>query len=106
MTVHKAQGRTIPRVVLALSHRHNPQNQMTHASIYVALSRVEHSTDLKVLYHGTGTHPGRMGLDCVTDLNHCVHVLDYYEGFDQNGNGLWNAQNAITAKKLRLQNTH
>ena len=38
MTVHKSQGRTVDKVVLALSHHDNHSIQMKHASICVAMS--------------------------------------------------------------------
>ena len=41
ITVDKAQGQTIKRVILALSRRSNRLCQFDHASLYVALSRVK-----------------------------------------------------------------
>ena len=102
MTVHKAQGRTIPKVVLALAHRDNANIQMKYASIYVALSRVKLASDLRILTHDSGPRPGDLGLKYITHLKHCVHVLDYYAGFDkQTQGGIWNPQASLAAKRLR-----
>jgi Viral (Superfamily 1) RNA helicase len=102
MTVHKAQGRTIPRVVLALAHRENSNNQMSYASIYVALSRVKLTSDLRIMYHDTGPRPGLLGLQYITHLKHCVHVLDYYNDFPRDTNGgLWNPRSSLAAKNIR-----
>ena len=105
MTVHKAQGRTIPRVVLALAHRDNANVQMKYASIYVALSRVKLAKHLRILSHNSGPRPGGLGLKYVTHLKHCVHVLDYYAGFDkQSQGGIWDPQASLRAKRLRSSN--
>ena len=99
MTVHKAQGRTIPKVALALAHR-----QMTYASIYVALSRVKLSDDIRILYHNSGPRPGVLGLQYNTQFKHCVHVLDYYSGFPKTDQGgIWNPALSLANKDLRLK---
>ena len=40
ITAHKAEGRTLDRVILALSERHGKGCNMSYAALYVALSRV------------------------------------------------------------------
>ena len=103
MTVHRAQGRTIPKVVLALAHRDNSLTQMTYASIYVALSRVKLTSDLRILYHSCGPRPGILGLQYITHLRHCIHVLDYYTGFESSHHGgIWNPSKSLATKFKRL----
>ena len=100
MTVHKAQGRTIPKVVLALTHRE--VKQMGYASIYVAMSRVRHSDDLRILQHHTGKNPGDLGLRYIQNLSHNIDILDYYKGFEEPVNGqIWNPQKTLGAKASR-----
>ena len=99
MTVHKAQGRTLPKVILALSNRANGRNQMSYASICVAMSRVEHQSDLKLLLH---TERREDELRYVTTLQHNTSVLDYFEGFDTVGNGVWDKDKSLRAKARRL----
>ena len=52
MTVHKAQGRTMKRVVIALTSRPVHYNQLEYASVFVALSRVKKSSHICLLQHG------------------------------------------------------
>ena len=107
MTVHKAQGRTIPRVVLALSHRDNAHSQMSCASTHVALSRVKHRDNLRILMHNSGPRPGILALKCITHLKHCIHVLDYYSGFpEKTQSGKWNSAKSLRAKQSRSALRH
>ena len=107
MTVHKAQGRTIPKVVLALSHRDNTHSQMSYASIYVALSRVKHRDNLRILMHNSGPRPGILALKYITHLKHCIHVLDYYSGFpEKTQSGKWNSAKSLRAKQSRSALRH
>ena len=101
MTIHKAQGRTIPRVVLALAHRENAWTQMTYASIYVAMSRVKLSADMRIIYHDRGPRPGILGLKYVTNLRHCAHVMDYYAGFMATAPAIWDSTRSAAAKAAR-----
>ena len=104
MTIHKAQGRTIPRVVLALSNREYHYNQMNYAQIYVALSRVKHSNDIRMLYNNTGSRTGLHGIQYITHLKHDIHVLDYYAGFvDPTRGELWDPQHSLIFRGSRQQ---
>lgn len=48
MTVHKAQGRTIYRVVIDLTDHPNSYGRMEYAAIFVAMSRVEMSDHIRL----------------------------------------------------------
>ena len=49
MTVHKAQGRTIPRVIIAVRQHPNPMSSMNYAALFVALSRVKQGSHLRLI---------------------------------------------------------
>ena len=49
ITAHKAQGRTLDNVILALSERHAKGCNMSYAAIYVALSRVKFRNNIRLL---------------------------------------------------------
>ena len=49
MTVHKAQGRTIYRVVIDLTDHPNSRSRMKYASIFVAMSRVRQRSHIRLL---------------------------------------------------------
>ena len=51
MTVHKDQGRTITKVILALSKRPSHCLQMRYQSIFVAMSRIRQSDNIHLLLH-------------------------------------------------------
>jgi hypothetical protein len=57
MTVHKAQGRTIPPVILALDSCAMHYLQMEFAAVVVALSRVSHTDHMKIRHRKTGGQP-------------------------------------------------
>ena len=101
MTIHKAQGRTIPSVVLALSDRQNHTFQMKYAAIYVALSRVKHSSDLRILFHDSDKDARDLSLNYITNLKHSVHVLNYYAGFRPPGLGVWDPSLSLVAASMR-----
>ena len=49
MTVHKTQGRTIPRVIIDVHQHPNPMSSMNYAALFVALSRVKQGSHLRLL---------------------------------------------------------
>jgi hypothetical protein len=49
MIVHKAQGRTIKRVIIDLTDHPKQHGKMEYAAVFVALSRVKHSDHLRLL---------------------------------------------------------
>lgn len=52
MTVNKAEGRTLKRVVLCLSHHSEAKTNWDRRGIYVAFSRVRCACDIRLLLHG------------------------------------------------------
>jgi len=105
MTIHKAQGRTIPRVVLALSEHVNPYSRMNFSSIFVALSRVKHRDHLRIFIHGTSKRSFKTELEYLTKLKPEKCVIDYYSGFPENQCGIWNPQLALKKSLERKEHT-
>jgi hypothetical protein len=92
MTNHKCQGRTMSHVILTLSSR--PTKQMEFAAIYVAMSRVKCSNNIRLLFH------------CNSDINDSLKyismlhanpmVLLFYAGFGNNNNSTWDSTLALS----------
>ena len=99
MTVHKAQGRTIPRVVLALTCRPYSNIQMEYASVFVGMSRVKNREHIRILQHLPGTPLGnrRNAFSYLSSLLPNKSIRAYNAGFVDN-NGIWNAKEALKAK--------
>ena len=97
MTLHKAQGRTLPAVILALSHRPMPSAQMTFEGIFVALSRVKSADDIRILLSNPNDYTS---LRYITQLNASTHIQEFFAGFSENHNK-WDR---IKAYEARLSN--
>ena len=81
MTVDKAQGRTMPRVILALSSRSSSHCQMTYAAIYVALSRVRNRNDIRLLLSGTNYAEQRDSLLYLSTLKRDKSIDAFFAGY-------------------------
>ena len=108
MTVHKAQGRTIKRVVLDLTQHPISANRMKYASIFVALSRVKSSAHMRLVRHGDITYED--SYEYLLSLEPLEYVSKYYKGFqptstdDDDGGGLiWNPNKALRHHKNNKQ---
>ena len=99
MTVHKAQGRTIPRVVIALTSRPLHRLQMKYASLFVGMSRVKEGDHIRLLEHGRGTIMGNRqnAYGYLGNLLPEKSISMYECGF-QNRTGVWQKQSALKAK--------
>ena len=107
ITVNKAQGQTMDKVILALSYRPlSAMMQFSYSGLYVALSRVRKSSDIRLLLPGN-THTEQFsGLLYLTDLKADPYHLSVIQGFRQgalvhhgNGNSTrrrWNRQAAYS----------
>ena len=91
MTAHKAQGRTIRRVVLDLSERPNCYEQMKFAAIFVGMSRVQFSDHMRLLKHKLPGVPYDREKDhsYLTELRPDPDVTKFYAGYQKNGSA-WN----------------
>ena len=95
-TVHKAQGRTTPKVILAISSKPNRLSQMTFNSIFVALSRVKTAKNIRLLVPNPRDKGG--ALHYITLLKPPAHVKQFFAGY-KNNKRQWNRQD-VYAKVL------
>merc|ERR1712232_404072 len=82
MTVHKAQGRTIKKLVLAISEHPNKLLRMTWESIYTSLTRVRRGDDMRLLI---GKSQWKR-LDYVATLGKNEDVSTFFEGYPDKPN--------------------
>ena len=77
MTVHKAQGRTIKKLILAISKHPLQQLQMKWESVYTALTRVRKAEDIRLLISKRqwGT------LDYLSDLSKDIKIQKFFRGY-------------------------
>ena len=81
MTIHKAQGRTMKKVMLALSEHPVAICKLTWSAIYVALSRVEYKDDIRLLITRTNNRVDAESIRYVTHLERKADVDLYFSGF-------------------------
>lgn len=96
MTVHKAQGRTIRRLILSLSCHPCGTLRLTWEALYVALSRVRRRDDIRILLM---RGKDRKDLDYVSDLKKDKNVGYYFGGFRNEDDGTpprWDRDLALT----------
>jgi len=96
ITLHKAQGRTIRRLVLSISDHPHPKLRQKWEGLYVGVSRVEYNEHFRLLLKrgdwGTAT--------LLRDLERCKHTECFFKGYAQQSNhgGMrWNRQLARVA---------
>jgi hypothetical protein len=86
ITFNKAQGRTLRLVILFLGRDpHSPTNRVTYRHLYVALSRVAWSDDIRILANGHDSMVSPLSLEYISDLRpdpELVAFLDGYRGGD------------------------
>ena len=106
MTIHKAQGRTIERVVLDLTYHSNHYTRMKYAAVFVALSRVKCRKHLRLLRHkpsGLSFDPLR-AYGYLPQLRPSREICAFYHGFSQSPGAntsslecdLWNPSRALS----------
>ena len=96
ITIYKAQGRTIPKVILAISKREGHGCGLNYRSIYVAFSRVKDRNDIRLLL----IDHDRSSLQYLTKLKADPCNLAFVEGFDEKG-GKYNL-NKVLQKYAQL----
>ena len=80
ITVHKAQGQTLPRVILALS-KGRGQRGFSYSHLYVALSRVAERSDIRLLLVGTIEEMKWRSVTYVEGLTADKHTISFLAGF-------------------------
>jgi nucleoside-triphosphatase THEP1 len=95
VTVHLAQGRTIPNVVVSISQPPSSQSvlRFKYSSLFVAMSRVQDSTSMQLLYKEQDREEA---LAYLRDLKPDKHTRLYNMGF-VNDNGVWNKELSAAA---------
>ncbi|KAL7552147.1 hypothetical protein ACHAWF_015363 [Thalassiosira exigua] len=77
VTIHKAQGRTIPKVVLSISEHPFHFTRLTWEGLYVALSRVRHKDDIRLLLR----FDDRSTMEYIANLKKNKFVKSYFDGY-------------------------
>ena len=108
MTIHKAQGQTIDRLILCLSERKEHRVQMDWSSLYVALSRVKCRNSLRILtknlYRFSTRDPSCP--ECTSTLQYMksfkakVEVGIYFRGFRHSKGSSWDLERAYNMAAL------
>ena len=102
VTVDKAQGRTLNKVVACLSKRYDNLYEMDINSIFVALSRVRKRSDLRLLIHSGSS--AKHQLEYIESLTHDKEYFDYMNGFEHNQEEQpksWNRNTVLLKLKRR-----
>jgi hypothetical protein len=82
-TIYKAQGRTIPKVILAISKREGDGCELSYRSLYVSFTRVRECKDQRfLLFNDNGD---RASLTYLTHLKADPCNLAFVEGFEDQG---------------------
>jgi hypothetical protein len=104
ITIYKAQGRTIPKVILAISERQGDGCGLNYRSIYVAFSRVKRKDDIRLLlFNDDGD---RTSITYLTKLTADPCNRAFVDGFDTNGgkfdiNKVMRKYEELTGKPIR-----
>ena len=95
MTIHKAQGRTIPLVIVDLTQHPLRVAQHVYSSVFVALSRVETSENLRLLEPvGATRRPRHLLYEWLQHLEPDENIKPFLRGFSTE-NGNWSTAHAI-----------
>ena len=99
MTVHKAQGRTIDRVVLDLTDHPSHCGRMEFAAIFVALSRVCKGEHIRLLGRTRKHHCTPEVIVApymyLTKLKRCRHAVAFLHGYSGVDASPWNPHLAM-----------
>ena len=96
MTVHKIQGKTMDKVIVAIEERPAGLASMTYAHLLVALSRVRCSENMRLLI----TSPSlREATSYIQKLRPSNKIKAFFDGYSQNPDK-WNSQLALQSYKI------
>jgi Helicase len=94
MTVHKAQGRTIPRVIIDLRNHPFAICRMSYAAIFVAMSRVKNRNHIRLLEPKSVLHR-KSHYEYLADLRPEQHIAPFLHGYKSFGS-TWDYNKALT----------
>ena len=78
MNLHKAQGKTLKAVILALSTRPTYQSQVDYCGFFVGISRVHCSEDIRVILPSKTDYSS---LEYLTHLKQPDHIKQFLMDF-------------------------
>ena len=95
-TIHKAQGRTIGKVVINLHCHPDETQRLKFAQIFVALSRVKTRQNIRLIRHPNATH--EQAYSRITELRQHPDVTALCKGFKPSAKGAftWDANLALS----------
>ena len=103
MTIHKAQGRTMDRVIIALSEHPIQICKFKWSALYVALSRVKASTHVRLLL--AKSDRDRSTIKYITSLRKPPEIERYFSGFPTSNGSIWDADLAYNAACEKQSNS-
>ena len=80
VTIHKTMGKTINKVILALSDHQSRFAQIDYNGFYVAMSRVKRGDDIRFLVN---TGAGISSSNYLKELTMSPNVKHYFDGFEK-----------------------
>ena len=100
MTIHKAQGRTLKKVILSISEHPNYICRLSWSAIYVALSRIKDRNDIRFLIKKLNGQLQYNTLEYVTVLHRKKDVALYFAGFRHKNGARWKPLDAFDSPYL------
>ena len=89
ITVNRSEGQTMDHVILAISHREGVPYNFSYLALYVALSRVRESQNIRLLLVGDSAARKWRSLDYVATLKPPLESYAMLEGFRKRGGQGW-----------------
>ena len=89
MTVNKSEGRTLEKVILAISNHDIKKCNFSYKSLYVAFSRVRKSEDIRLLLSGKTKPMKWESLVYITKMKSSVMGKHVLKGFNGKKNHQW-----------------
>ena len=89
ITVNKSEGRTLERVILALSHQQAKLCNFDHKDLYVAMSRVDKNDHMRLLLQGRNEMEKWNSLAYLTNLRKDTSLPAFFAGYDQRADRDW-----------------
>lgn len=98
ITVHKAQGRTLPQVVVDLNFHDTHYSRMEFAAVFVALSRVKSRADIRLLGHKRSADKicYESAYKHLTLLHPREEALAFLYGFSDAQGSTWDQERALS----------
>ena len=100
MTVHKAQGRTIKRVVVDLTDHPYPICRMKYAAVFVATSRIKKSKHIRLLEPITVQNRKKL-YEYLPTLIPDPSIAPFLHGYSGADDCPWNPNRALSYTKLK-----